>query len=185
MSRASREDRERFSGDISGRTSNGLIGALAEFAGPAGSLVHGVVDAKQFNDFYENTYGKAPSLGETVKTGLLSAGKHAITSLVAGNAGKVIGGVIGGYPGMAGGLLASKVTGDLLDKVNVHEPGKSPERDIDGPSVASVSQPSLEAPSNPEVAANTNTGYDSTFGNYDSHLASFAYNSNSAFAAWE
>jgi hypothetical protein len=82
-------------------------------------------------------------------------------------------------------LLASKVTGDLLDKVNVHAPGKSPERDIDGSSVASASQPSLEAPSTPEVAANTNTGYNSTFGNYDSHLTSFAYNPNSAIAAWK
>jgi hypothetical protein len=86
---------------------------------------------------------------------------------------------------MAGGLLASKVTGDLLDKVNVHEPGTTQEIEVDGSTVASVSQPSLEAPSNPEVAANTSTGYNSTFGNYDSHLTNFAYSSNSAFAAWE
>jgi hypothetical protein len=188
VSRASRVDRRSLSDDIANRTSNGLIGSIANFAGPAGSLVNGVIDAKQAYDFTKNTTGQAPNVSDSLRTGLISAGKNAASSLIAGKVGGVVAGALGRtidpYAGAVTGLIASKYTGGLVNGMDPNQPGKTSERNLDGSGsqhpaaqIATTTTPATEP-----VAA---TGYNSTFGNYDSHLNNFAYNSNSAFAAWE
>ena len=173
---------------------NGVWGTVANFASSVasgiGSLVNGAIDAFQANDFNETQFGESMTLGELAKTGIKSAAKDALATAAGGFAGGVVGSAMGpstGLVGYAASLGANKAVSDTVKGFNGFDSSPNATAGVtagaNGTTNAGLLSSSLQSTTETPDAGIT-TGYNSSFGNYDSHLNNFSYGSQTALDAW-
>jgi len=184
-------DRAELSRDLASRETNGLLGSLAGFIGPAGSVVNAGIDTYQADNISNKAFGVNPSFGENLSTGLRSGIKGLATNAIAGKAGEIAGSVISGVAGpsvgMVGGLLSSNFAKDKLSDPNTYSSATvtsptTPTASL-GNNYASgltISPTTPATPTTTEQVTDTVTGYGSSFGNYDSHVNTL----DSAIKSW-
>jgi hypothetical protein len=185
------EDRAELSRDLASRTSNGTLGTLAGLTGIAGSLVNAGIDTKQANSISNRAFGVDPGFTESLGTFARSGIRNAAGSTIGAQVGQVVGGALAGTlgPSTAGllGMAASKTASGLINNPNTYSTAAVP-----GPaSTSTITQgdggqglgPTANPAENNTSAGEVNTGYASSFGDYDSHLTGFDY-ANLALKSW-
>lgn len=165
----------------------GLVASLA--MGPAvGYTVKTAIDAYNRAEMEAAVMGTEANYGKAVKEAAVDNVKDGLVSMVGSGIGGAIGGALAGQTGaVVGSTTGGKaLAGFVEDQQERHEvsSGPSPEHTGGGGLLASVKvgQPG-DVPN--QVQENTSAaGFDSSFGNYDSHLSGFKYSIQSASEAW-
>ena len=157
--------------DLAHKEGNGLLGKAANFIPVplAGAVVNGVMDSGQANQYSKDIWKEGRSTSERFADGAQSFGRNAIS---------------GSFPGLIGMALKGPLEKAMAPSIaNYGKPIQPVNHDVGKNSDSSTTLiPPIEVPQ-AETASN-GTGWDSSFGNYDSHLQNFKYNPNTAQEAW-
>jgi len=171
---------------------SGFFGALSTglnmVAPGLGSVVEGIETAYNANDFNKTQFGESMTLGELAKTGFKSATKDAVATAAGGFAGGIVGKAIGpGLLGAVSSLGANKAVNDAVKGFSGFDSNPNATAGVtagtNGTTNAGLLSSSLQSTTETPDTGIT-TGYNSTFGNYDSHLNNFSYGSQTALDAW-
>lgn len=178
------------------RASNGVVG-LTTLANPVvGLLANAAYDAKQASDYSETAFGQESTTSENAADFGRSLARNTFTGLLSSTFGPVgakagygmggrVGAVVGNVAGKVGANAIADAAFDPANSVGAvdagladgSQPGDTGDGTATGTAVASA-----EPASDPTGSV---TGYDSSFGDYDSHFSGFnSYSASSALNAF-
>jgi hypothetical protein len=180
---------------------NGVMGTAATLAGmfsnPAvGVLGNAVIDARQAANFRDSAFGIDTSFSQSIAD-IANSGSRSLAGTLGG---KVGGGLLGAATGSPYGAVAGMVAGQVAGRSAFDTAMRGPVGTAtDTGSIDSMSgggnysgaagiQTAAATPQPQPQPQGVATGWDSTFGDYDSHLDKFTgkrnFNPSRAVGAW-